>query len=164
LGLAAALCATTLEQLSMSSMVGQSTSIVRAHITGSFVVRRGSSLYTSYGLDILETLKASQVPPAEVAVPGGALDGVRQTVAGAPKLEAGQEYVLFLWTSPTGLTQVIGLTQGIFRVVKNAGGEATVVRSATTETMLNAGGQPVQDQTLSLSLEALRQLVLGGGR
>jgi hypothetical protein len=163
LSLAVAAAATTLEQLSMASMVAQSTSIVRARITSSSAGRRGSAIYTYYGLDVLETLKASAQEPSEVAVPGGTMGTVRQTVAGAPKLESGQEYVLFLWTSPSGLTQVIGLTQGVFRVFDNAG-QAMVVRAAATETMLDAGGRTVQDQRLSFSLDALRQLVRGGSR
>jgi hypothetical protein len=164
LGLAAWAWATTLEQLSMGSMIQQSTAIVRARVTGSSAVRRGSDVYTYYRLDVLETLKASQTAPQEVAVPGGALGGIRQTVAGAPKLVGGQEYVLFLWTSRSGLTQVIGLTQGVFRVLPQTGPEATVVRAAATETMLGAGGRPVQDKALSLPLDALRKMVQGGAK
>jgi hypothetical protein len=160
LAFAAGAWATTLEQLSMASMIRQSTAIVRARVTGSSAARRGSNIYTFYRLDVLETLKASGAPPSEVAVPGGAVSGIRQTVAGAPKLSDGQEYVLFLWTSPSGLTQAIGLTQGVFTVLKNAGGEATVVRAASTEPMLGPGGQPVKDQSVSLTLEALRQTIL----
>ena len=151
---------TTLEQLSMPSMVRQSTAIVRARITGSSAARRGSDIYTYYRLEVLETLKAPAATPSEVAVPGGTVNGMRQTVAGAPKLAGGQEYVLFLWTSPSGLTQVIGLTQGVFTVLKNAGGDSTVLRAATSEPMLGPGGQPVKDQPVSLTLDALRQIVL----
>ena len=147
----------------MSSMIRQSTAIVRARVVGSSAGHRGSDIYTSYRLDVLETLKASQTPPSEVAVPGGTVNGVRQTVAGAPKLVEGQEYVLFLWTSPSGLTQVIGLTQGVFTVIQS-GAEATVVRAASTEPMLGPGGLPVKDQAVNLTLEALRQLVQGGAR
>lgn len=164
LALAAGAWATTLEQLSMGSMIQQSTSIVRVRVTGSSTARHGSDIYTYYRLDVLETLKAGSQATSDVAVPGGTLNGVRQTVAGAPKLAGGQEYVLFLWTSRTGLTQVIGLTQGVFAVGKNTGGEPTLMRAAATETMLNAGGQPVKDQPVSLSLEALRGLVRGGAK
>jgi hypothetical protein len=164
LALTGAAWGTTLEQLSMSSMIRQSTAIVRARVAGSSAGRRGSDIYTSYRLDVIETFKASKTLPSEVAVPGGTLSGVRQTVAGAPKLVDGQEYVLFLWTSPSGLTQVIGLTQGVFTVLKNADGEATVVRAASTEPMLGPGGQPVKDQSVNLTLDALRQLVQGGSK
>ena len=155
---------TTLEQLSMGTMIRQSTAIVRVRVGGSSAGRRGSDIYTSYRLDVLETLKASKTVPSEVAVPGGTLSGMRQTVAGAPKLVDGQEYVLFLWTSPSGLTQVIGLSQGVFTVLKNAAGDSTVVRAASTEPMLGPGGQPVKDQNVNLTLDALRQMVQGGAK
>ena len=157
--LASGAWATTLEQLSMASMIQQSTAIVRARVTSSSAARRGSDIYTYYRLDVLETLKGSPAP-SEVAVPGGTVNGVRQTVSGAPKLEIGQEYVLFLWTSRSGLTQVIGLTQGVFSVNKNG----TVVRAAATEPMLGPGGQPVKDQIVTLTLEALRQMIRGGAK
>jgi hypothetical protein len=47
-------------------------------------------------------------------------------------------------------------------VVRNASGEITVVRSASTEPMLDASGRPVKDETLTLTLEALRAAVRGG--
>jgi hypothetical protein len=158
--LAGSACATTLMQLSMASMIAESTSVVRARVIGASAARRGSDIYTYFRLDVVETLKGTA--PGEVAVPGGTLAGARQIVAGAPKLENGQEYVLFLWTSRSGLTQVTGLTQGVFRVVRNASGEITVVRSASTEPMLDASGRPVKDETLTLTLEALRAAVRGG--
>jgi hypothetical protein len=141
-------------------MIQQSTSIVRARVTPGSAARRGADIYTHYGLDVLETLKGKA--PAEFAVPGGTLDGARQMVSGAPELQAGQEYVLFLWTSRSGLTQVIGLTQGVFTVGKSAQGVVTVSRPAATEPMLSSEGRPVQDQPASLTLESLRRMMPGG--
>ena len=53
-------------------------------------------------------------------------------MAGAPTLAAGQDYVLFLWTSKSGLTQVIGLSQGLFNVITNSQGQSIVSRGAAT--------------------------------
>ena len=155
-----AVLAATLEQLSMASMIQQSTSIVRARVTAGSAARHGAGIYTSYRLDVLETLKGKA--PAEVAVPGGSLNDSQQTVSGAPVLVAGQEYVLFLWTSRSGLTQVIGLTQGVFTVGKSAQGAATLSRPAATEPMLGADGRPVTDQGVNLTLESLRKMTSGG--
>ena len=57
---------------------------------------------------------------------GGVAGGIRQSVSGAPELKPGQEYVLFLWTSRSGLTQVIGLSQGLFQLSEE-GSEGGVV-------------------------------------
>jgi len=151
--------ATTLEQLSLADMARQSTSIVRARVTGSRNAYMGSAIYTYFQLQVLETWKSAPQTasgvPTEVAVPGGAVDGIRQSVTGAPELRSGQEYVLFLWTSRSGLTQVIGLSQGRFSVV----GE-TVQRPASSELMLDRAGRPVEDRAMSLKIQDLHAEVL----
>ena len=100
--LAASLCATTLEQLSMDDMIRKSSVIVRAKVTGTYSTSRGGEIWTFYRLQTIESLKSSgkssgkpsDQPLSEVAVPGGVAAGVRQTVDGAPSLNVGQEYVL----------------------------------------------------------------------
>jgi hypothetical protein len=79
-------------------------------------------------------------------------------------LTVGAEYVLFLWTSRSGLTQVIGLSQGLFSVIPSTAanatpGNSTVVRPAATETMLDANGNVAADQTLKLLWSDLRSRI-----
>jgi hypothetical protein len=109
-------------------------------------------------------MKAVSPQALAVAVPGGVAGGLRQMVAGAPVLANGQQYVIFLWTSKSGLTQVIGLSQGLFAVTENSAGAAAIVRPASISMMLNQSGQVVTDQPVSMTLTALRteiQSVLG---
>jgi len=146
---------TTLEQLSLADMARQSTSIVRARVTGSRSAYKGSTIYTYFQLQVLETWKSAPQVATEVAVPGGAVDGIRQSVNGAPELKSGQEYVLFLWTSRSGLTQVIGLSQGRFTVLGDV-----VQRPPASELMLDRSGRPVEDRAMSLSIRDLRAQVL----
>jgi len=162
--LAAPIWATTLQQLSLDSMIGQSTAIVRATVTGSTSGLVGRDIYTYYQFQVLETLKAGPAPVTTVAVPGGVARGLRQMVAGAPVLTQGQQYVLFLWTSRTGVTQVIGLSQGLFIVMQDEAGNTVLVRPAASDLMLDQAGKVVNDQGISMSLTALRteiQKVLG---
>jgi hypothetical protein len=160
--------ATTLRKLSIDDMIQQSTAIMRVKVTGSSAAFRGKDLYTSYQLQVIENMKSgstSSMPQSlSVAVPGGVAGGIRQMVAGAPVLASGQEYVIFLWTSKSGLTQVIGLSQGLFAVTQNSAGAAAIVRQPSISTMLNQSGQVVTDQPVSMTLTALRseiQSVLG---
>jgi len=157
----APLGATTLLQLSLNDMIQQSTGIVQATVTGVRTDYRGSDIYTYYQLQVSEDWRSSGLTPTaptqvEVAVPGGAVRGVRQTVAGAPSLTVGQQYVVFLWTSKSGLTQVIGLSQGLFLVTADANGNAVLVRPGASEPMVDQNGNPVQSQALSISLATLR--------
>jgi hypothetical protein len=151
--------ATTLQRLSLDSMIQQSTSVVHAKVTGSYTALRGQDVWTFYQLQVLDTLKAGPngaSATVEVGVPGGTVQGVRQAVAGAPVLAPGTEYVVFLWTSRSGLTQVIGLSQGLFLVTSDPSGNAMLSRPAAAATMLDQNGNPVADQAVNLSLTGLR--------
>jgi hypothetical protein len=160
-------CATTLEQLSLDQMMQQSTAIVRAKVTGSYAANRSGTIYTYYRLQVTESLKATLPANTDVAVPGGVLGNAMQSVAGAPNLNVGSEYVLFLWTSRSGLTQIIGLSQGAFDL-KSTGSSTTLLRSPSSAQMLNSAGQVVVDKPVSVDLDALRtrlhELIDLGGR
>jgi hypothetical protein len=150
--------ATILQQLTLDDMVRKSTSIVRARVTGSTEVVRSGDVFTLYKLETLETLK-SGVMVREVAVPGGVAGGMRQVVAGAPTLRAGREYVLFLWTGRSGLTQLMGMSQGLFSVERTTIIDPRASRAASGEQMLDAAGRAVRDETLSMPLTELKAKV-----
>lgn len=145
--------ATTLQQLPLDEMARQSTAIVRAKVFPSRAILRNGAVYTLYRIETRETLKADTSRPlaGEVAVPGGVASGIRQPVEGAPALQDGAEYVLFLWTSRTGLTQIMGLSQGLFSLRSG-----TALREAASERMLNAAGQPVRDAALVMPFSELK--------
>jgi len=162
-----ALQGSTLQQLSLNDMIVKSTAIVRGKAQFTYAAYRGSIIYSHYQVQVSESLKGLVTSQIDVAVLGGVANGKRQHFAGAPTLASGQDYVFFLWTSKSGLTQVIGLSQGLFAVTTNSSGQSTVVRAASTETMLNASGQPVTDSDIQMPLSSLRsqiQSVLAGGQ
>ena len=170
LGLLAAALApmpgSTLQQLSLDEMIRLSTGIVHGKALKTYSAPRGSIIYTHYQIQTSETLKGPAASQLDIAVPGGAANQLQQTFAGAPTLASGQDYVLFLWTSKSGLTQIIGLSQGLFTVATNASGQLVVSRAAATERMVNAAGQPVNDADMRMSLSELRgriQKILGAG-
>jgi hypothetical protein len=153
--------ATTLQQLSLGEMAQKATAIVRAKVTGSVEVVRGTDVYTVYQLETFETVKSPNgIKPTDVAVPGGVATGQRQVVEGAPLLHAGQEYVLFLWTSRSGLTQLMGMSQGLFTVERTAAGDVIATRAAAGEQMLDAAGRAVRDEALSMPWAELKSRVL----
>lgn len=154
-----ALQASTLQQLSLDDMIRQSTTIVRGKAQLTYSAFRGPLIYTHYTVQVTETLKGTPPNQLDIVVPGGVSNGLRQSFAGAPTLLNGQDYVLFLWTSKSGITQVIGLSQGLFRVTTNSSGQLIVLRAASTELMLNAAGQPVTDSDFQMLLTDLRSRV-----
>lgn len=155
--LAALLPAATLEYLSLDDMARESTAIVRARVAGSYTAQHGRMIYTHYRLQVSETWKGAEASFLDVVTPGGTFGGLRQMVSGAPALQDG-EYVIFLWTGKSGLTHIIGLSQGLFRVKKNADGQFMAARSASPD---------LENQAVSMRLNELRQRVaasLGGAR
>ena len=159
LALCAASCtpAATLQQLDMDQMTQSATAIVRARVTGSSASFTGSTIYTHYKLQILETWKG--FPVAEAMLPGGVANGYRQTFPGVPELQTGTEYVLFLWTSSTGITHLVGLGQGLFNVTTQNDGSIQVSRPQTGETMLDAAGRQVRDQAVRMQLSEMKTRV-----
>src|ERR1051326_7824777 len=119
---AAQLGAATLSRLSLDDMISQSTAIVRAHISGSYAAARGPVIYTFYQAQVTAQWKGASQSAVEIALPGGTVNGLRQAFPGTPQLTEGKEYVFFLWTNKSGLTQIIGLTQGLFDVIQGATG------------------------------------------
>ena len=150
--------ATILQHLTLEEMAQKSTSIVRAKVTGSSEVVRGGDVFTLYKFETLETLK-SGAAAREVAVPGGVAGGMRQVVAGAPTPRAGREYILFLWTGRSGLTQLTGMSQGLFSVERTTSGDVRASRAAAGELMLDALGSAVRDEALSIPLTELKAKV-----
>jgi hypothetical protein len=149
--------AATLEQLSLDQMTQSATAIVRARVTGSSASFTGSTIYTHYKLQTSETWKG--FPASEVMVPGGVAAGYRQSFPGVPALQTGTEYVLFLWTSSTGITHLVGLSQGIFNITQLTDGSIQAGRPEIGETMLDANGQKVHDQAIQMQLTDMKTRV-----
>jgi hypothetical protein len=152
----------TLERLSLDDMISKSTSVVRGKVTGSFAAFAPSTpvIYTHYAIQVSERFKGPAGNSIEVVVPSGAAKNVQQSFAGAPSFSPGDEYVFFLWTSKAGLTQVIGLTQGLFSVAQDGSTDPVASRSASHELMLDRStGQPVKDQPLLMHLSELRSRI-----
>lgn len=148
----------TLQQISMDQMSRSATAVVRARVVGVSTSVSGSTIYTRYKLSVSESWKGAT--PSEVVLPGGNLNGQSQSFPGVPVLHAGGEYVLFLWTSAsTGLTHIIGLTQGLFLVASQPDGSAMVSRKESGELMLDANGRRVSDQAISMNLTDLKARV-----
>jgi hypothetical protein len=152
--------ATTLLKMSMNDLILQSTSIVRAKITGSRTAAVGKDIYTYYQLQVSDILKKGAILPVEFAVPGGVYGNIRQIGIGSPVFAQGQEYVLFLWTGRSGMTQVIGLTQGMFNLTQDSSGATVLNRPAIADQMLDKSGKPVTDSPVTMKWSELRDLIV----
>ena len=151
----------------MADMVQKSTDIVRARVLATSASVRGTPgrgiIYTHYKVQVLERWKGNGVSQMDVAVAGGSMQNIRQTFPGTPTLEQNSEYVLFLWTSRTGLTQIIGLSQGLMNEKVDASGETVLWRGASSEPMVDVSGNPVKDSPFTTNLNDFRATMHGYG-
>ncbi len=146
----------------MPDMIAKSTAIVRAKVVSSYAAMSGPVIYTHYQLQVGERYKGAAQSSVDLAIPGGVANGIRQVWERAPQLDSGAEYVFFLWTGKSGLTQVMGLTQGLFSVAQDGSKDPAVTRSASHDTMLDHNtGRAVQDQTLTMALSGLKSQIAG---
>jgi hypothetical protein len=120
--------ATTLRRASLDDLIQTSTSIVRARVAGSITTQQGPLVYTHYTIQVLDRWKGTVADQVDVQVP---------QAAGAPQFTKGAEYVLFLWTGPSGANHVLGLTQGALDVTKDAVGNTIVIRQPTEAMVLD---------------------------
>jgi hypothetical protein len=165
----------TLERLTLDDMISKSSAIVRGKIADSWTAFTGSIIYTHYIIQAGETYKGAGQNRREIVVIGGTVNGVHQNASGSPTLNKGDEFVFFLWTSRAGLTQIIGLTQGLFALPPDGSStpasgppsDPIATRAPTRELMLDpATARPVKDAALSLRLSQLRSRIastLAGG-
>jgi hypothetical protein len=164
LGAVLPLPATTLQILDVDTMVAKSSMIVRARPTPVSSFQRGGLIYTSYRLDVSATLKGTPISTLQVAVPGGDYQGMHQAVAGSPGLQAGSEYVFFVWTGPSGSNYIVGLSQGLFEVHTNASGAIVLTRGPADAKTLDAAGSAVNNNGATLLLTDLQAKIARGGR
>jgi hypothetical protein len=72
-------------------------------------------------------LKGSFGPTLQFRVPGGDLGRYRSIVVGAPGFAVDDRVVLFLGASGPSVPHILGLSQGVFRVVPAPDGSGSVV-------------------------------------
>jgi hypothetical protein len=157
--LSAALPGATLQKLSFDEMVTQSTAIVRAKIGPGAGRQHGALVYTHYQITVLESWKGAPGGTMDVVTPGGTVGRLQQSVAGAPALTPGAELVLFLWTSRSGLTHVIGLSQGVFKLERDAAGTLILNRAPLAANLVAPNGRPLHDDGMTMPMSEFRTRV-----
>ena len=157
---AATVSATTLERLTMNDMSDKCHVVVRATVLSGGPEYSNGVVMTHYQLSVSEVWKGAVGNKIDVFVPGGRAGGFRELVPGAPVLDTGSEYVVFLWIGPSGRAQVMGLSQGLFNVTKDAAGTMMVERPGAKETMVDPStGNPVTDQPVRMKVSDVKGLV-----
>ena len=117
-------------------------------------------------LAVVRALKGSPGEALQLVLPGGTYGRYRTVMPGVPEVAEGEEAVLFLRPSPTGVTHLVGFSQGVMRVRIDpttgqrmvaapvmAEGAGPVVRGAT-----DRGPQPLATIEARIARVVLAQL------
>ena len=125
----APLNALTLKPMTFEQLVDEATAVVFARVAdvrGRWTAdRRGIESVVT--LDALRYFKGDLGDGVELRVPGGEAGRMRQVMPGAPVLREGDLIVAFLGSRGPAMPTLVGLTQGLFRVVVDARGGITYV-------------------------------------
>ena len=152
---AGAAAAATLEALSIERLSQESTAIARGRFTPARTERQGPLEYTVYRLAVDRAFKAD--PPAliEVYLPGGE----NQHFSGVPNPQPDRDYLVFLWTGPSGRTQITGLAQGLFELQTDASGVLHARRALNLESIILPGADPAEAPAADWPLDRLLERV-----
>ena len=85
------------------------------------------TIETTVTLEVENALKGTPGPTLQFRVPGGELGRFRSIVVGAPEFSVGQRVVVFLGARGPSVPYVLGLNQGVFRLVRTAGNDEWLV-------------------------------------
>jgi hypothetical protein len=119
-----------------SEMVSASQTIVHGRVVDvrSYETAGRRTIESLITVQVVEAIKGQgSLGPAEAGryvyfkLPGGQVGRYRRVMVGAPHCEPGDELVLFLKGSAPAVPMPFGLTQGVYRVNRDAAGQATVM-------------------------------------
>lgn len=166
--------ATSVLKLDADTLAAKAERVVRAKVNSSEArwdaARTG--IWTHHSLAVSETLKGDAAAAAEVVTRGGVVGDVGQHVAGAGNLEAGAEYVFFLWKDSDSRWQLLGMAQGALKISQKDGADwaentlsgLTVLDPVTLQPSANeADRQPVSLKYADLKAKVAANVAANAG-
>ena len=94
----------------------------------SFTTAPGGHIESVVTLSVIDAIKGVTGPTLSFRVPYGQVGRYRRVMVGAPEFVAGDDVVVFLEGSAPQLPTVFGLSQGVYRVRRDADARAFVAQ------------------------------------
>ncbi len=129
--------ATTLPRLTFEQLADSSEIVAAGRVVRTWTAwdPEHKYIWTHYLLSVTDTAKGPHSAAVEFAEPGGALDGMSLTVAGAAGYRVGEDVAVFLSRMPNGYLRTAGWTQGKLSIDKagrlHASGAAAALEGGT---------------------------------
>ncbi|MSO83084.1 MAG: hypothetical protein EXQ53_07285 [Acidobacteria bacterium] len=112
---------------------------VRSDVTGP---RRAIESFVTVA--VIESLKGAPGTTVTFRVPNGQVGRYRRILVGAPEFAEGDEVVVFLQGRPPAMPTLFGLSQGVYRVTRNAAARPVVTPPQTAGSGRSARGDPAR--------------------
>ena len=125
--------ATVLLPADLPTAVAESNVIVYGRVVDvrSAVTVPPRGIETFVTVAVIDALKGNPGRSVTFRVPNGQVGRYRRIVVGAPEFEEGDEVVVFLHGQPPAIPALFGLSQGVYRVARQAG-VPVVMRGSST--------------------------------
>lgn len=118
--LAVAASATTLARLKLQDLAQESTAVARMRCLEATSHWDQGEIWTETKFEVLEREKGDLPGIVTVRLLGGNVGHLRSRVDEVPVFRTGEEVYLFLWARQGEPYQVLGWSQGTFRIARNA--------------------------------------------
>ena len=112
--------ATTLSRLKLDDLAQQSTAVARLRCLRTASLWNNGEIWTDTKFEVLQSEKGALPATVTVRVIGGKVGHLHSQVDEVPAFRAGEEVYLFLWARDGEPYQVLGWSQGTFRIARDA--------------------------------------------
>lgn len=161
--LTAMLCSASLQAMvvvpaEFNEMVTASQTIVQGRIVDvrSYETAGRRTIESLVTVQVVDAIKGQPGTTAYFKLPGGQVGRYRRVMVGAPQFTPGDEVVLFLKGSAPAVPMPFGLTQGVYRVSRDASGRAMVMPAIAGGSGRVVRGDPARR---ALELDAFTTMV-----
>jgi hypothetical protein len=118
--------ATVVLPADFSEVVNGSSLVVHGRVIDVRSAVRGRTIESFVTVQVIEALKGAPGENVTFRVPNGQVGRVRRVVIGAPEFETGDEVVVFLQGRAPAVPSLFGLSQGVYRVARDAAARVLV--------------------------------------
>ncbi|HMD40847.1 MAG TPA: hypothetical protein VKH15_16295 [Candidatus Acidoferrum sp.] len=117
--LAVAASATTLSRLKFEDLALESTAVARLRCLGATSQWEQGEIWTETRFEVVQREKGTLPGIVTVRLLGGQVGHLHSHVDEVPAFRPGEEVYLFLWGNKSDSYQVLGWSQGTFRIARN---------------------------------------------
>src|SRR5579859_5738472 len=111
--------ATTLSRLKLEDLAQESTAVARLRCLGTTSRWERGEIWTETRFEVLQREKGALPGIVTVRLLGGSVGHLHSRVEEVPAFHTGEEVYLFLWSHEGEPYQVLGWSQGTFRIARN---------------------------------------------